>query len=106
MEQAFPIEADFNDKKQKTYIANPDFMMREISGECVLVPLGDTGFMGNSVLMLNDSCRFLWELFQKPHTVDEAVLEAQKIYEESEELPSDIRQFVEEYLSAGLLKEE
>ena len=50
-------------KDVRLFIANPDFLLREIGGEAVLVPVGEAGVFENSVISLNDTCRFLWQQF-------------------------------------------
>lgn len=87
------------------YQANSNFILREIGGEAVLVPLTDAGVLENSVLSLNDTCRFLWTLFQTPKTPMEAVLEAQKEYEgPREEIQQGVYKFIEDFLQYGLLQ--
>ena len=49
-----------------------EFLLREIGGESVLVPLVSDGPLANSVISLNESCRFLWDFFRDAHTVREA----------------------------------
>ena len=44
----------------KKYRANPDFLLREVAGEAVLIPVGEAGVFENSVISLNDTCSFLW----------------------------------------------
>lgn len=92
---------------EKRYAANPNFLLREIGGEAVLVPLSDAGVFENTVLSLNETCRFLWQLFQTPTTVQEAIDAALEAYEGSrEEIVSGVCSFVYEYARYGLLKEE
>ena len=60
------------------YRTNPDFILRKISGEAVLVPPGDTGF-GNSMISVNETFTYLWELFSEPMTIPEALQRRRKI---------------------------
>ena len=62
----------------KKYRANPDFLLREVAGEAVLIPVGEAGVFENSVISLSDTCSFLWKLFQEPHTEEEVIAEAKK----------------------------
>lgn len=92
---------------EKRFAANPNFLLREIGGEAVLVPLSDAGVFENTVLSLNETCRFLWNLFQTPTTVQEAIDAALEAYEGSrEEIVSGVCSFIQEYVRYGLLKEE
>ena len=55
-------------KPSHRYRTNPDFILRKISGEAVLVPTGDSVF-GNSMISVNETFTYLWELFSE-NTVD------------------------------------
>ena len=44
----------------RRYRTNPDFILRKISGEAVLVPTGDSVF-GNSMISVNETFTYLWE---------------------------------------------
>ena len=91
----------------KKYRANPDFLLREVAGEAVLIPIGEAGVFENSVISLNDTCSFLWKLFQEPRTEEEVIAEAKKEYSDPDgEMEQGIRSFIEEYVKYGLLKEE
>lgn len=94
-------------KSVRLFIVNPDFLLREIGGEAVLVPVGEAGIFENSVISLNDTCRFLWQLFQTPRSVEDVIAEAKKEYDDPDGvMEQGINQFVKEYLQYGLLKEE
>ena len=89
------------------YRANPDFLMREIGGEYVLVPVGQAGLFENSMLSLNATCGYLWKMFQMPCTIDQAVEKAQADFDgPADEIERDVRLFVREYLKYKLLVEE
>lgn len=91
----------------KKYRANPDFLLREVAGEAVLIPVGEAGVFENSVISLNDTCSFLWKLFQEPRTEEEVIAEAKTEYSDPDgEMEQGIKSFIEEYVKYGLLKEE
>lgn len=91
----------------RMFRANPDFLLREVAGEAVLVPVGEAGIFENSVISLNETCRFLWQLFQQPRTVEDVIAEARKEYSDPDgEMEQGIKDFIREYLQYGLLKEE
>ena len=86
----------------RMFKANPDFLLREVAGEAVLVPVGDAG-----VISLNETCSFLWKLFQEPRTEEDVIAEARKEYSDPDgEMEQGIKDFIREYLKYGLLKEE
>ena len=52
----------------RRFKANSDFLLREVAGEAVLVPIGEAGVFENSVISLNETCSFLWKFFQEPRS--------------------------------------
>ena len=95
------------EKAERKFKANPDFLLREVAGEAVPIPVGGAGVFENSVISLNDTCSFLWKLFQEPRTEEEVIAEAKKEYSDPDgEMEQGIRSFIEEYVKYGLLKEE
>jgi hypothetical protein len=97
----------YMEKAERKYKANPDFLLREVAGEAVLIPVGEAGVFENSVISLNDTCSFLWKLFQEPRTEEEVIAEAKKEYSDPDgEMEQGIKSFIEEYVKYGLLKEE
>lgn len=92
----------------RIFKANPDFLLREVAGEAVLIPVGgEVGVFENTVISLNDTCSFLWKLFQKPMRIADAVAEAEAEYSDPNgELEQGVYSFVREYVQYGLLKEE
>ena len=93
--------------KEKRYCTNEDYILREIAGETILVPTGASADHFNGMLTLNETSRFLWELFRMPHTFAETVAAAQERYDDdNQSLESDIYDFVNESVMLGFLKEE
>ncbi|HJC90135.1 MAG TPA: PqqD family protein [Candidatus Mediterraneibacter excrementigallinarum] len=96
-----------NEGDVRMFKANPNFLLREVAGEAVLVPVGEAGIFENSVISLNETCRFLWQLFQEPRTLEDVIAEARKEYSDPDgEMEQGIYDFIREYLKYGLLKEE
>lgn len=96
------------EEDDRRFKANPDFLLREVAGEAVLIPVGsEAGVFENTVMSLNDTCSFLWKLFQKPMRIADAVAEAEAEYSDPNgELEQGVYSFVREYVQYGLLKEE
>lgn len=91
----------------RVFKANPDFLLREMAGEAVLVPVGEAGVFENSVISLNETCSFLWKLFQESRTMEEIIAEARKEYSDPDgQIEQGIKDFIREYLKYGLLLEE
>ncbi|MBQ9517260.1 MAG: PqqD family protein [Eubacterium sp.] len=49
------------------------FAKRNIAGSNIVVPVGKKATEFNAMITLNDTGSFLWDIFQKDITVDEAV---------------------------------
>ena len=88
------------------YKTNPDFILRRISGEAVIVPVGESAF-GNSMISVNETFAFLWELFSEPRTLAEAVRLTREEFEAPEgELESHVVSFVGDALKYGMISKE
>ena len=95
------------EESTRRFKTNPNFLLREIAGEAVLIPVGEAGIFENSVISLNESCSFLWQLFQTPRTAEEAIAEAKKEYDDTDGvLEQGVYQFINEYFQYELLREE
>ncbi len=91
----------------KAYRSNEDFLLRDIAGEYVLIPTGIGAEQFNGMIVVNETFRFLWELFQTPHTIKEAVQIVAEAYEgDSETIEQDVSRYAEECLQYGFLKED
>lgn len=91
---------------EKKYKADPGYILREIAGEAILVPVGENAASFNGMISLNHTFKFIWEMFQEPHTIAEVAEAAGEQYDgEPEEIEKDIRDFVEESLRYNLLTE-
>lgn len=85
---------------------NPDFLLREIGGEAVLIPLVSEGPLVNAVITLNDSGLWLWKQFETPRTIDEVLQQARAEFTDDGSMEQDIYEFVIAHRQAGLLIEE
>lgn len=92
--------------KARRYQVSPQFILREIAGEGILVPVGDSGIFAHCMITLSDSCRFIWNQFEHPHTVEEVIALAEEAYTDpTGMMAAEIEQVVAEYFKVGLLKE-
>lgn len=100
------IEIDW-DTRIKT---NPDFILREIGGESILVPVGEVGPFENTMLTLNETSAFMWKMFMEGCTPadvrDKALAEYTSDAESNEDILGGIMAFVMQSLQLGLLKTE
>lgn len=92
---------------ERAYVASEDYILRRIAGESVLVSLADNDYLGNSILSVNETFGFLWELYQEPRTLAEAIDLAREEYEDPENrLEGHVRGFLWQCVQLGLLVEE
>ena len=60
------------------YIANSDYVLREIAGEFMLIPTGNLSMTTNGVVTISESAAFLWKKMDEGITLfqlSELVLE-------------------------------
>ncbi len=89
------------------YQVHPDFVLREIGDEAVLVPVGDANNFENCIISLNDTYCFIWKQFQKPNTIEAVTARALEEYEAPEGLiERQVREAVEELIKRAVLVEQ
>lgn len=92
---------------EKHYIANPDYILREIAGEFVLVSVGSgvADFCG--IVNLNPAARVLWMKLEKGATEKELVDELlDKFYVTEEKAAADVRKTLQLLEERRLVKDE
>lgn len=72
-----------------------DFMLREIAGEYVIIPVGSSALKFNGLITVNDTGAFLWKLLQE-ETTQEALVEAmlQEYEVDSQTASQDVADFL------------
>lgn len=71
------------------------FIIREVGGEFIVVPIGETGKSFHGMVKLNESGAFLWRFFCAEHTQEEAVKALTEEYDVDEETAKkDVAAFV------------
>lgn len=84
---------------------NRDFMMRDIAGEKIVVPTGESAKL-NALITLNSVAAFLWEALQEDRTPEEVkkmVLDEYEVDEETAE--RDVNGFIDALRQFGMLEE-
>lgn len=82
-----------------------EFILREIAGECVLVPTGDTTKEYNGLITLSDTARFIWENLEKADSLDELIEMILEEYEIDEETAQqDAVKFISQLLDRGFVE--
>lgn len=90
----------------RKYAASENYILRSIAGEHVLVCVGDNEKLGNSMLTLNETCAFLWRIYQQPLTYAEALAKVNAEYEASAGIIArDVQAFIVQSVQLGLLVE-
>lgn len=83
-----------------------DFLLREVAGTCVIVPVGKAAREFPGMMRVNPTGRFLWELLEQEQTVESLVAALLERYDVSAELATkDVAAFLENIRSAGALTE-
>ena len=91
---------------EKKYQNSPNYILREIEEECVLVPIDEGCIINNGIISLNDTSAFLWKCFETPKTIAEAIAEAKEAYADpNNELESHINGYVKQYVELALMEE-
>ena len=71
------------------------FIIRQVGGENIVVPIGKTGKEFHGMIKLNDSGAFLWRFFTEENTEAEAVAALLNEYEVDEATATaDVASFV------------
>lgn len=71
------------------------FVVRQVGGESVVVPVGEMSKKFHGMINLNETGAFLWEFFTAEHTVEEGVNALLGEYEVEKEIAqADVEQFV------------
>ena len=53
------------------YKQSPDFMLKNVSGDDVLIARGKTALKVNGVFIFNETCSFLWKNLKEPVSIEE-----------------------------------
>ena len=82
-----------------------EFVLREIAGDYVIIPTGQTVLCFNGLITVNEIGAFLWNLLQNDVTVDELVKHVLDEYEVDEEIArEDILEFLDTLVNGGIME--
>ena len=83
-----------------------DFVLREIAGDYVIIPIDDELELSNAIMTPNRSAVFIWNEFLNANTIENVVKKALSKYDVSEEtIIRDVRRFVFESLNKKIIEE-
>ena len=78
------------------------FVLREVGGESVVVPVWEMSKQFHGMINLNETGAVLWKFFTEEHTVDEGVNALLAEYDVEESLArNDVEQFVKTITENG-----
>lgn len=81
-----------------------DFILREIAGECVLVPTGATTQEFNGLITMSDTAKFIWENMEKADSFETLIGMILEEYEIDEDTArQDAYQFINQLLQTGFI---
>ena len=82
-----------------------EFILREIAGESVLVPTGDTTQEFNGLITLTDTAKFIWEHVEKVDSFEELLNLMLDEYDvDRETLERDAYLFVDQLIGTGFVE--
>ena len=82
-----------------------DFMMQNVGGENLLVPLGAQVMDLNGLITLNDTAACVWELLAQERSLDELTAAVAERFDVTpERARADAQTFVDEITRLGLLE--
>jgi hypothetical protein len=97
-----------NDNKTnptKTYRARADYMLRELAGECVLIPTGEAAAAFNGIISLNNTSRFVWEALKEPLTFSELLARFLEEYEIDEDTAkADLQELLDDFAAHHMIE--
>lgn len=80
------------------------FVLREIAGEYIIVPTGNTALDFNGLITVNEVGMFLWNLLQDEVTEEDLIRKTMEEYEvDRETVKGDIEEFLEKLKANGIL---
>ncbi len=89
--------------ENKKYIIKQGFVVREIAGEFIAVPVDSS--CGTSIVVLNPVSKFLWEELRSEKSFDELLEAMLRNYDVSrDEAETDLKEFLAQLVENGLIK--
>ena len=85
---------------------NPDFLLRDVAGALVIVPVGKASVDFPGMITLNATGAYLWELLETDQTVDSLVEKTLARYEiDAAKARQDVEAFVAKLMPTGAILE-
>lgn len=85
---------------------NPDFVLRKIAGDIVIVPTGNAGQYFNGLITLNEVAALIWEQIIESKSREEIVEKVLEIYNVTEDVArKDVNGFLDMLKERNILFE-
>ena len=85
-------------------ITNPDFILRQIAGENILVPCGEAAKKINGLINLNSTAAFIWKNLDEVKDLDELAARVMAEFEVDEETAKrDVNGLTRELAMLGMV---
>lgn len=74
---------------------SPDYILREVAGESIVIPVGNAARHLSGLIALNESARFLFDLLRTPRSEEELIRAMLDTYEvDPQTAASDVSEFI------------
>ena len=88
------------------YTKHPDYVQRDVAGECILVPIRRTLTEANSIYVLNETGAALWNRIDGQRTAQDIMTDFCNEYEvATDQLAKDFTSLLDDLLSIQAVKE-
>lgn len=85
---------------------NGSFLLREVAGEWLAIPVGESALCFGGMIVLNPTSRVIWEVLQQDVTEKDIVDAIMQRFDiTAEEAETDVRAFLEQMKAESLIKE-
>ena len=86
---------------------NKEYVLREIAGDYIIIPVGATALEFNGLITVNEVGVTLWNMLQEEVTMEDLVQGVLAEYDVQEEVArEDIQEFLDELVKDGILTKE
>lgn len=93
-------------KDKARYRVSPDYVLREVAGEYVMIPIGEGCKISNALMAPNETAVFLFKAFAQPACRAEVLQRALGEYDApADVLCRSIDRFIAETVAYGVLEE-
>lgn len=88
------------------YTKHPDYVQRDVAGECILVPIRRTLTEANSIYVLNETGAALWNRIDGQRTAQDIVTDFCNEYDvATDQLAKDFTSLLDDLLSIQAVEE-